>query len=664
MLAGLLLASVVALSAQPIVLAQTLTGSSSTTVRGQVSIGRDVNVVTGNEKISLNMRDASLRDVLNILAQQGHFNLIMDESVTGTLTVDIKNISINKALEYVFTIANLSYTRDGNTVMVASKAKADEKNLSARTFKAIPVLYKNAANIATQLNNTIFKVPRPGGSTSALAASDPDSNSLLVMGTDADIKLVGDTLRELDVPRNRKVYSIRHNSPSYVAQVLAANFFTSTLSSSSSGGGASASTGGGGGGTATTGDNSGGSSTSAGSTATSGGSSSSSSGSGGSSGSTGSSSTAGSSGTLSAFTAGGVTFIPEPVSATLTVLATEEQLALIDGIIDQVDVMRPQVAVEVSLVEIQNSTLKSLVPDWSTFSIGRIAQINPFNNGTESSLLNFRNPFANTGVQFNKPTTVVQGMSFSHKNQNLRGKVLANPTVVTMDGVKASINITDQVPTITQTSTITNGVQVITTNISTQNAGVIVELTPQIFNDGSVMLNIKPNVSQPIRTVTATNNGLTVSTVLLSTRSMDLSGVRVKDGRTLVIGGLVREVNTTDIRKFPGMDKLPIVSAMFRAVSVDNQDRTELVLMVTPHIIKEEAVSYFGNASGKSPSPYGQGGIQPASLPRHIGGGAAAIPAGKTAFPDAPEVSAGTAVKPEKTSALEAMDEILKDADH
>jgi general secretion pathway protein D len=302
-------------------------------------------------------------------------------------------------------------------------------------------------------------------------------------------------------------------------------------------------------------------------------------------------------------------------------MGTEEQLALIDSIIDQVDVRRPQVAIEVSLVEIQNSSLKSLVPDWNLFNFSHLAQVDIFKSGTPSNVFTLTNPFQKRNLQLAQPETPVQNLTVTHTNQTVRGKILANPTVVTMDGQSATINITDQVPTISQSNTIVNGVQTITTTITTQSSGVTVTLTPQIFNDGAVVLNLAPNVSQPIRTVEATNNGATTSTVLLATRSMTLNGVRVQDGSTLVIGGLLRESSQMDLRRVPGMDKLPIVSAMFRSLNQNNADRTELVLMVTPHILKEDATTYSANdPTGKFTNPnQGQGGIQPVSLPKFIG---------------------------------------------
>lgn len=567
-------------------LAQSLDTDMTSPVRGQVSISRDVNVASADEKVSLSLRNASLRDVLHALAAQGKFNIILDESIEGTLTVDIKDVSVNKALEYIFTAANLSYSKDGNTIIVATKEKADEKNLTAKTFKAIPVLYRDAAVIAMQLNNTIFKVPRPGGSTTALAAYDPDSNSLLIMGTDADIKLVSNALRELDKPRNRRVYKIKHNHPSYIAQVLAANFFMSAMNTGGMGGMNGGMTGGMMGGTMN----------------------------GGMAGGN----TNGGMGNMSgglAFMVGGVTFIPEPISSTLTVLATDEQLALIDSIIEQVDVRRPQVEIEVSLVEIQNSELKVFAPMWKSFQFGKesmftINNLAPDGTRTGTNFFQFsRNNFPST-------RHLVEGVTIENSHKTLRAKVLANPTVVAMDGATSKISITDQVPNIVRTQTVpTVGPPVTTTTITTTDAGIEMEITPQIFNDGSVQLKLTPKVTQPTRPVTAEDG---VSTTLISTREMDLSAVRIRDGETLVIGGLLKETSNLDIDKVPGLDKLPIVRAMFNATNRNDKERTELVLMVTPHIIKEDAVSYFDKekTQGRKSINPNQGVVQPISLPK------------------------------------------------
>jgi type II secretory pathway component GspD/PulD (secretin) len=626
---------------------QALDTSIPNAVQAQVSISRDVVATPSKEVVSLNLRNAELSDVLNILAEQGHFNVLIGESVKGKLTIDIKNVSINKALEYIFTVADLGYTRDGNTIIVASKTDAQSKYLNAKTLRAIPIHYKDASTIAKTLNDTIFKATRPDAGSTTLASYDAGSNSILVLGSETDFKLVNQALHELDRPRNRKVYNIRHSTPGYVATVLAANFFNPQSSGSgttTAGGGAGAASGSPTAATGATGASAGASGGAAGAAAggSTGGGAGATGGSaggasGGAAGATGGAAGGASGGggaaaapTLSNFTVGGVTFIAEPISATLTVLATQEQMNLIDSIISHVDVKRPQAEIEVSLVEIQNSDLRSFRPIYGQMILGKetgltLNQLDSTGNPTGTNLFTFNRNNISAFVPRN--LNPLSTLNIRQSTQNTKGKILANPTIVALDGQSSTITITDQIPNISQTAT-TNGVSapVLTTSITTQDAGITLTLTPTITNDGSIVLNLQPEVSQPSRIVSSG----TVSTTLISKRTLSLNGVRVHDGQTLVIGGLLRETSQLDVNRVPGLDKLPIISAMFRAINSNNKDKTELVLMVTPHILNEDAVTYFDSGSGpSSTTPQGEpsvsnlnrtrGNIIPAALPSFTG---------------------------------------------
>ncbi|MBY0405418.1 MAG: secretin and TonB N-terminal domain-containing protein [Cyanobacteria bacterium] len=583
-------------------------------VRGEISIGRQINMARENEKVSMYLRDVSIRDVLNLIAKQGNFNVIIDESVTGNVSVDIKNISINKALDYIFTIGNLSYNRDGNTLIIATTQEASNKNLNAKTFKAIPVLYKNATLIATQLNQTLFSIPVAGSSNRAIAASDPDSNSLLIMGTDSDIQLVNKALRELDVPRNRKVYHVRYNPPASIAQLLAANFFgfgapTSGFLGSSGGGGGSAAAG------AAPAAAPGAPAVGAAAPAA-----------GGAAPAAAAAPAAGAAGggvanpgvVPTILNAGGVTFISEAVSSTLTVLATDEQLALIDSLINEVDVRRPQVSIEVSLMEIQNTTSRSFIPTYNQVNLGSY-HLNLFADGNASNLNFVGGRFLPNRLTLTAPATNLPFQA-SFSDSRLKGKILANPNVVALDGTTSRIEITDEIPTINTTTTVTNGLSIITSTITKQNAGITLDITPRISNDGSVTLTMKPQVTQPLREVRVVNAGNITSTFLLSIRSLDVNSARVRDGDTLVIGGLLRDSSSEDLRKVPFLSDLPIVGAMLRSTPSATRGKTELVLMVTPHILKEDAVTYFTQPGGMpNHEPFSDrnhAGVMPTALPR------------------------------------------------
>lgn len=339
-------------------------------------------------------------------------------------------------------------------------------------------------------------------------------------------------------------------------------------------------------------------------------------------------------------TVGGVTFLPEPISATLTVMGTDEQLALIDSIIDQVDVRRPQAVIEVALVEIQHSQSRSVNPAMGNISLGKNVGLNLI-PGTGTTALSFdRN--ANLPYKGGFTTRLFPSFSATLTDVMNKGKILANPTIMAMDGTESTITITDQFPNISQAITQNAGTTVVTTQIETVEAGISLTITPRIFNDGSVELTMTPDVSQPIGTVRIqdSNANDVAVTTLIASRSMELSGVRVKDGQTLVIGGLVREGNTQELKRIPGLSKLPIVSAMFRSSSTDS-NRTELVLMVTPHILKEDAVTYFNSPGDtrKYNNP-NQGYIQPVSLPRFMGNSSSPGKALGQAQPASPVVDA------------------------
>lgn len=619
----------------------------SSSLQGSIMIDRDVAASDSNQRISLNLRNTDVRDVLNIIAKQGGFNLVLDESVKGTLTVDIKDVSINKALEYVFVLMGLTYQKDGKTVIVAGNKEAQDKALLAQTFKSIPVQYKSAVALAQEINTTLFAVPRPGGSPAAIAAADTEANAILVLGTDRDIALVSRAVEAMDRPRSRKVYFIKYNQPFYVAQVLMAMLFSSsgTVNISQQGGsqsnvGGAAQGGfgnianngggaGGGGGTSTGSGNSTGAGGGAGAgsngggagggtgTGTSSGSGNGSQGGGGSAGaSAGGNSGFGASQGPQTLVQTGVTMMAEPITSTLTVTATEEQLAMIDSVIDDIDVRRPQVSIEVALVELNRDDRKRFEPSISNQgTAGRINMgqwnfnIIP-NAGSPSSTLSWTKGANPIGIPILDSFSLINSLTES------KGKILANPTIVALDGSTSQIDITEEVATFSTSSNTTDaGITVLTTEVEKQEVGITLSITPMVTNDGSVTLQLEPTVSQIVGLATGGEAPAVVTTPLLATRTLSIGSVRARDGETLVFGGLLQETQIENWRKVPGLSDLPLIGAMFRATNGDTgvgRDRTELVLMVTPHIIREEAVPYFRQQGLRStrlgPQPGAPGG--------------------------------------------------------
>ena len=121
--------------------------------------------------------------------------------------------------------------------------------------------------------------------------------------------------------------------------------------------------------------------------------------------------------------------------------------------------------------------------------------------------------------------------------------------------------------------------------------GIKVTMTPFISPDGYVTMNIKPEYATEAGQVTTVSEAgkdapRDLQATLLSRRNLDLKNVRVKDGETLVIAGLIQEGEQKTVNKIPVLGDLPIIGAAFRSTST-TKTKTELVIMLTPKIIND-----------------------------------------------------------------------------
>ena len=594
-----------------------------------VSIFKGIKVAPESARVDLNLRNTGIVDILQLLAEQGHFNIIVDESVTGVMTVDIKNISVNKALEYIFITGGLSYTQEGNTIVVANTATTNARSLNAKIFKVIPIKYRDAGQVSTQLNQTIFAQNKPGTNNAAVATFDPNTNSLLVVATDREVALIEELLPQLDLPRNRKVFKIMHGNVNTIALAVfttitagwASNAAGTSQSGGASAGGASggASAGGASGGAsaggasggASAGGASGGASAGGASGGASAGGASGGASAGGASGGASAGGAAGGSG--SSYIRGGFSMVPNLSTGTVTVYGTPEQLQLVEELIHELDVARPQVMIELSLIELTKSNTKVMQPittgpiSFGEFSIAALTG-SPFSYaGRPLGILGGGSNNGSTGG-FSLP-----GIGFNFNNNDTKAKVLANPTLIAVDGTTSSVSITDTIVYFTSQITVpTAGVPTVTWQANSQEVGIQLDLTPIITNDGNVTMALKPSVTQLI--ALREGGGGAVSAPEVSKREFTIASARVKDGQTLAIGGLLRDTRRESWDKIPGLANLPIVGAMFRSTTSagNTTQRTELVVLVTPHILKEEINS-----------PYFDGNPKPAtdsdalSVPQH-----------------------------------------------
>ncbi len=157
-------------------------------------------------------------------------------------------------------------------------------------------------------------------------------------------------------------------------------------------------------------------------------------------------------------------------------------------------------------------------------------------------------------------------------------KVLSNPTISTLNNQKAIIRVGDQdvffiTGAVSTQYTVTQYIQPMTIDI-----GIILDVTPQIAEDGTIIMNIHPSITEKTGERTAPDGRSTFP--LLSVRETDTT-VRVRDGQTVIIAGLMQEKTEKTYTGVPVLQSLPILGNLFR-YRTETKRNSELVIMITP----------------------------------------------------------------------------------
>jgi len=220
-----------------------------------------------------------------------------------------------------------------------------------------------------------------------------------------------------------------------------------------------------------------------------------------------------------------------------------------------------------------------------------VAEVTHDNNadfGVDYSILNTRpNGLGQSYSQsFGAPTGgLVVGLIEDKINATLHAlaqqnklDVLSRPYILASDNQEAYVLIGQEVPIVTSNTTTALGQTV--SNYNYQSVGVILDVIPHINPKGLVTLQVSPQISQlTAQTVTV---GPGVSVPVIASRTA-ISQVAIKDGQTIVIGGLMQDQKTLTVNKVPILGDIPILKYAFSRTTVD-KTKTELLIFLTPHV--------------------------------------------------------------------------------
>lgn len=162
-------------------------------------------------------------------------------------------------------------------------------------------------------------------------------------------------------------------------------------------------------------------------------------------------------------------------------------------------------------------------------------------------------------------------------------KIISSPTLMVLDNQEAILQIGDQVPVATQTSTDTSSASAPTvTNVEYRDTGVILKVKPSINRNGRVVLDVTQEISSVSETQTSGIDSPTIRQRKIATN------VLLKDGTTLALGGLIQESDTKTVTKVPGLGNAPVVGGLFRKTESDKR-RSELLILIRPRVIYSES---------------------------------------------------------------------------
>lgn len=167
-------------------------------------------------------------------------------------------------------------------------------------------------------------------------------------------------------------------------------------------------------------------------------------------------------------------------------------------------------------------------------------------------------------------------------------RVISNPKLITKNGETANINVGEEVPTVTsQAVTDTGGIiggstSIVPQTVQYRNTGIILKVRPVIHSGDRIDIEVNQEVSSAEPTVT----GVTTSPTIRK-RSVDTK-ISLKDGATIMLGGLISETNSNSDSGVPFLKDIPVFGNFFKS-SKRSSDRTELVILITPYILNDSS---------------------------------------------------------------------------
>ena len=263
----------------------------------------------------------------------------------------------------------------------------------------------------------------------------------------------------------------------------------------------------------------------------------------------------------------------------LIIISAPDDYEKIKGIIRELDLKREQVLVEALIVEITLDDEESLGFDWNA-----IIDTGTGMSGVVSSNTGLMAQSIQTGGLSGLTVGLLNGTIpsvwaiLNANREKTNFKILSTPEIVTIDNQEAIITIGEQIPFLTSSRVDENN-NVIST-YDYKDIGIVLKLTPHINKNGYITMEINQQVKKLVEGSTILENPSVYNREITSK-------ITVKNERTIVIGGLIRDDTVNIEQKVPLLGDIPLLGLLFRK-DTKQRIRTNLMIFITPHIVTDD----------------------------------------------------------------------------
>ena len=452
-------------------------------------------------KITLDVRDMNVVDVIKFLATKGDFNVIVAPSVEGRTTVLLHDVDIKDALDIVSISNKLAYHIEDDIVQVMSASEYEAmygKQFSDKTEVSIVHLqYAKPSYVLAALDNM--------RSNRGKIIIDEDTGSVVLVDTPQSIALMKKAIEQIEQPLDTMVFDLKYAKADVVAEKLRTRIDAKAV------------------------------------------------------------------GTITA----------DERSNEVLVRVFPGRRDEVEKMIHDLDIPTKEVLIEARVLQVvinptydlgvditapitksgkNQLNLVSAPPDLGTSTIGSIA-VGNFNANDFTASLKAEQQVSDT-------------------------KILSSPQILVTNNEEAKIHIGDTVPYVVATTNGTGTNAITSDDVRFVDVGLKLSVIPTINDDGMVTMKLTPEISEVVGTViTQSQPGVQGSSIPQVNKTEVETSVMVKDGQTIVLAGLRKQDKVHKKNGIPGLMDIPYIGGAFSRTS-DSITNTEIVILITPHIVK------------------------------------------------------------------------------